>query len=196
MGQIEKLKWGIVLPVAGIIAALLVILWLDIRHGGEAEPAAPLGAIGTPMRGTFVPPTATPLGGGATPRPRPTFAGVLPGTALDRDGTRRGDLIRLLEAANAYKDANGEYISTDGNIQTLCAFKDIDKGCGYSETLGRDVPADPAGEPVQNGYWYQSDGQSLVLYAALELEIPEEERCRTENVDLRTKPSLICLRFP
>ena len=115
---------------------------------------------------------------------------------LDRDGTRRGDLIRILQAANAYKEENGEYISTDGNIQTLCAFKDIDKGCEYEATLGGDVPEDPAGDPVQNGYWYQSDGQSLVLYAALELEIPDEERCRTENVDLREEPSLICLRFP
>ena len=119
MERVRTLNWGIILPVAGVVAALAIILWLDVRHGGEAEPAAPLGAIGTPVRGAFIPPTSTPLGGGATPRPRPTIEGVLPGTALDRDGTRRGDLIRILEAANTYKDQNGEYISTDGNIQTL-----------------------------------------------------------------------------
>jgi hypothetical protein len=192
----KNLRWGIIGPVALIAAALVVIVSLDIRHGGEADPGELLGAIGTPIRGTFVAPTATPPGAGATPRPRPTFAGVLQGTAQDRDAKRRGDLLILLEAAKAWKEREGAYISTDGNLQTLCGYRDIDKGCGYKEILGKDVPEDPMGSPAQNGYWYQSDGQSLVLYAALEQEITEAERCRTENVDLKEKSSLVCLRFP
>ncbi len=193
---LKNLKWGIIGPLAVLGAALIAVVWLDVRHGGEAEPEALLGAIGTPIRGTFVPPTATPLGAVSTPRPRPTFAGILQGTAQERDATRRGDILVLLEAANQWKDRNGAYISTDSNIQTLCGYKEIDKGCGYKEILGKDVPGDPIGNPVENGYWYQSDGETLVLYAALEQDIPEAERCRTENVDLLEKTSLICLRFP
>ena len=192
----RNLQWGVIGPVALLAGALIILISLAVVHRGEAKPEPLLGAVGTPIRGTFVPPTATPVGGGATPRPRPTFAGVLQGTVEERDALRRGDLIRLLQALNTYKEQNGAYITTSGNIQTLCAFKNVDAGCRLKDVLGKDVPVDPAGDPVNNGYWYASDGTTLTLYAALEADIPDNERCRTENVDLKKKASLICLRAP
>jgi hypothetical protein len=61
--------------------------------------------------------------------------------------------------------------------------------------LGGEVPVDPAGEPTRNGYWYQSNGDSMRLYAALELEIPETERCDTDYVDFDDR-IMICIDAP
>ena len=171
--------------------ALAGVLWMGFASSGDAEPSAYLGEVGTPIRYPYVPPDATPEGA-ATPRPRPTFAGVLTGTAEERDERRRNDLIQLLGALSAYRERNGTYIPTNNNIQTLCAFKDVDAGCALAEFTGGNVPVDPSGEPTKNGYWYQSDGQTLRLYAALEQEIPEEERCDTNYVDFEDR-IVICV---
>jgi hypothetical protein len=177
--------------------ALLAILWLDLATGGEAKPSPYLGTIGTPVRGTFVAPTATPEGAGRpTPDARPTVPGDARGSPLDRDALRRGDLVRLLVAANAYRDEHGTYPSTGGNLQTLCAYKDDDVGCDLAETYQGDLPSDPLRDPIVNGYWYESDGQTVKIYAALELEIADSERCSTNNVDLRVKASLVCITGP
>src|SRR5581483_6022865 len=47
------------------------------------------------------------------------------------------------------------------------------------------LPQDPLGDPISNGYWYQSDGQSAKVYASLEEDIAAEQPCPTDNVDLR-----------
>jgi hypothetical protein len=191
-----KLNWTIIAPVALLALAILMIVWLDLATGGEAKPAPYLGTIGTPVRGTFVPSTPTPVGAEATPRPRPTFVGLAEGTALDRDALRRGDLIRLLIAANKVRDETGAYPTTGGNVQTLCAFKELDVGCGLKDAYGADLPQDPLDNPIENGYWYASDGQTVTIYAALELEISDSERCDTDNVDLLEKASLVCISGP
>jgi hypothetical protein len=153
--------------------------------------------VGAPVRGTFVPATATPPGAAnATPRPRPTFAGVVSGTPAERDLRRQQDLVLLLGAANELRQRDGEYPTTRGNIQTLCVFKDDDVGCQLADPLGRDVPIDPYGEAVENGYWYASDGKTVTIYAALEQDIPEARRCPTDNVDLKEKANLICIKGP
>lgn len=197
MDAVKKLKWTIIAPVGLLVAAILAIVWLDLATGGEAKPSPLLGAVGTPVRGTFVPATATPPGAAnATPRPRPTFAGVVSGTPAERDLRRQQDLVLLLGAANELRQRDGEYPTTRGNIQTLCVFNDDDVGCQLAAPLGRDVPIDPYGDAVENGYWYASDGKTVTIYAALEQDIPEAQRCPTDNVDLKEKANLICIKGP
>jgi hypothetical protein len=196
LNDIKRLNWAVFAPVGLLVVALVAILWLDLATGGEAEPDPFLGTIGTPVRGTFVAPTSTPPGAEPTRRAVPTVTGDVEGDPLDRDALRRGDLVRLLIAANAYRDEHGEYPSTGGNLQTLCVYKEDDKGCDLAETYEGELPEDPAGDPIRNGYWYESTGDTVKIYAALELEIPDDERCPTENVDLRVKASLICIEGP
>ena len=180
----------------GLLAlALGAVLWFDLTTGGDAEPAEFVGAIGTPVRGTFVAPTRPPPGQTPTPRPRPTVAGVT-GTPEERDLERRNDLILLLGAFNTLRDDEGEYPTTGGNVQTLCAFKELDAGCQVRDVLGEEPPDDPLGGPIENGYWYSSDGESVRIYASLEGEVPEDQRCETEDANLVDKPNLICIEGP
>jgi hypothetical protein len=190
------LNWSVIAPLALLAAVILAVIVFDFRTGGDVEPAPLLGAVGSPVRGTFVPPTATPVGGGSTPRPRPTFAGSLNGTPAERDQKRRNDLLVLVDGFNRYKEANGSYPSTTNNVQTLCAYKDFDVGCKVGEVLNGTVPLDPLNDPVGAGYWYASDGQTGKLYASLEEDIPPDQQCRTEDAELKKKFNLICVTFP
>ncbi len=195
----KNFRWNAAVPLGLLAFAIVAVLWIDLMTGGSANPPELLGVVGSPVRGTFVPSTPTPEGqeprATATPRPdgaEPTVTG-LPGTPLDRDGQRRGDLIFLFQALQGYKEENGSYITTGGKIQTLCAFKDLDQGCQLSEILGRDVPNDPAGDPLENGYWYRSDGETATLYAALEGPIPEDEVCDVDYVDFEDEQYMVCI---
>jgi hypothetical protein len=194
MATIRKLNWGVIAPLGLLGIALAGVLWLGFASSGEAQPPPYLADVGTPIRFPYDPEDETPTGT-ATPRPRPTFTGNLQGTAAERDAERRNDLLQVLSASNAYREANGEFISTNGNIQTLCAFQDVDAGCALAGFMGGEVPIDPSGEATRNGYWYQSDGRSLRAYAALELEIPDAERCDTNYVDFRGR-IMICIAAP
>lgn len=189
---LQDKRLTIAAPVVLLAAALAAIAWLDATTGGEARPGAYLGAIGTPVRGTYVPPTATPPGARPTPRPRPTIAGGAPltGSAKERDGQREVDTVVIIGALQRYKAEHGAYISTNGQIQTLCKYKDNDKGCALKDILGKDVPADPLGDSY--GYWYQSDGGNARLFVAYEREIPPGTRCDTDYVDFEDKPSMVC----
>jgi len=192
----KKLPWAVIAPVGLLAVALASLAWLDLTTGGEAKPEPYLGKIGTPVRGTFVPATPTPPGAAGTPRPRPTFAGVAQGTSETRDTRRRNDLLALLGAADQYRKDNGEYPTTGGNLQSLCVYKDIDAGCKLAPNLGGKLPEDPFGDPTKNGYWFESSGQRIKFYAALEGDIPDTEKCPTSNVDLRKKQNLICVEAP
>lgn len=173
----------------------MAILALNFSTGGEAKPDPYLGTIGTPIRSTYVAdPTEAPDDG--TPRARPTFAGVQRGTPAERDARRRNDLLLLLGAANALRERTGSYATTNGNVQTLCAFRDDDVGCGLASEFGGQLPEDPFGNPIENGYWYASTGEALRIYAALELDIPDNQKCPTDNVDLLEKANLICVVAP
>ena len=194
MSTLRKLNWGVIAPLALLAFALLGVLWLGFASSGEAAPPPYLGEVGTPVRYTYEAEDEIPSGT-STPRPRATLTGNLQGTAEQRDERRRNDLLRIYGAAQAYRERNGEFLSTGGNIQTLCAFKEVDAGCALGQFLGGEVPVDPTGEPTRNGYWYQSDGQSMRIYAALEVEIPEDQRCETTYVDFRER-LMICLSAP
>ena len=92
-----------------------------------------------------------------TPTPQPG--------AGDRDLQRLQDLERIRAALEEYYDKEGSYPSTGGNMQTLCAYKDLDIGCKLTKVLDPLPAADPLGDPLTNGYWYASDGKSFAVYA-------------------------------
>lgn len=187
-------RWNIVLPVALIAFALLGVAWFDITTGGDAEPPPLLAEVGTPRRGTFIPPTATPPGPKPTPQPGPTFAGQLPGTPEERDQKRRNDLLLLVYAANEMRDRDGEYPTTKGNRQTICVYKEADVGCQFADFLDEPLPEDPRG--AQYGYWYASDGDSATLFASLEKAPPDDELCAMDDPDLLQHGNIICVTVP
>lgn len=190
---LRSLKWPIIAPVALIGVVLLFVLAFDLAHTGEAKPPALAGALGTPVRGTLVPPTATPIGARPTVVARPTVPGSVAGTPATRDQDRRNLLLIAIDGLNKLKARDGQYPSTGGNIQTLCAYKDLDKGCALKDVIPAGVPVDPLGDPVRNGFWYQSDGTYVKLYASMEQDLPDDQRCPTDNVDLKKKPNLYCV---
>jgi len=194
---IKRPNWTIIAPVALLAAALAALAWLDVSTGGEAKPQPPLGAIGTPVRPTYTAPTPTPFGAQPTAQPRPTFpaSGVpLKGTPAERDAKRRTDLLLVLDAANKARDRDGAYPSTNKNVQTLCKYKEQDIGCQLSTITGGQLPEDPLGN--ENGYWYQSDGASVKIYASLEGDVPEELKCPTTDAELKKHNNLICVSGP
>jgi len=193
----QRPRWNVIAPVALILAALAAVAWFDASTGGEAQPKPPLGTIGTPVRNAYVAPTATPFGAQPTAKPRPTFptsANVPKGTKEQRDAQRRNDLLVLLDAANKIKARDGTYPSTNRNVQTICKYKDNDVGCKLQDVLPAALPVDPLGN--DSGYWYQSDGASVKLYASLEGAIPDTEKCPTSDAELLKHDNLICIGAP
>ncbi len=189
-------NWSIIGPVALILAVIGAVIWFDMTTGGEAKPSPPLGAIGTPVRLPYVPPTPTPFGA-PTAKPIPTLppgAPIPQGTSQQRDAKRRSDLLVLLNAANQVKARDGAYPSTHGNVQTVCKYKTADVGCALQSMLPSGIPEDPLGN--QNGYWYQSDGTSVKIYASLENPIDNSQKCTTTDPELVKHDNLICVSAP
>jgi hypothetical protein len=190
---LTSLRWNVLLPVAALAAALAAVLAFDLRTSGQAEPPKLVGALGSPVRGTIVPLTATPVGARPAVTPRPTVGGSVAGTPATRDVTRRNNLLIALDGFHTLKERSGSFPTTNGNIQTLCAYKEVDQGCKLAQVLPAGVPMDPLGDPLQNGFWYQSDGTYVKLYASLEQPVPPDQQCPTDNVDLKKKQNLICV---
>jgi hypothetical protein len=185
-----RIKWNIVVPIAVFALAMLGIVWLGLASSGEAEPPPLMGEVGTPVRGTFVPPTPTPTGARPTPPARPTVGPQVPGTPAERDAQRREDYLVIVSALQQFKTDNGEFPSTDGQIQTLCVYVDLDEGCALIEYVDP-VPRDPLSSVENAGYWYSSDGAVARVYVSFEEDIPDE-RCDTDYVDFQELPNLIC----
>ena len=117
---------------------------------------------------------------------RPTAVVTVPpgaqGSAADRDQQRRTDVLVLYQAANALKAQDGSFPSTNGNVQTVCTYKDVDAACKLADVLPGDIPHDPFG--ANAGYWYSSDGDSVAIYASLEGDIPDDQKCNTSDAEL------------
>jgi hypothetical protein len=198
MQAFQNRQLTIFAPIALIALAVIAAVWLDARTGGDAEPPPLLGAVGTPVRGTYVPPTATPPGFEPTPLPRQT--GVIPptapGTASERDDRRRADALIILDAFARWHEEEGSYPGTGGNVQSLCVFRGVDVGCQLKDVLGEDPPSDPFGNSSENGYWYQSDGETGRIYLEFEGDLLDSERCRTEYEGFKDRPNMLCLELP
>jgi hypothetical protein len=194
LNRIKRLRWDIAGPVGLVALALVAVAWLDVSKGGEATPKPPLGAIGTAVRGAYVGPTATPFGFAPTPKPKPTVAGTAGGgNTFVRDEKRRSDLLLLLGAAAKVKARDGSYPSTNGNVQSVCTYKDIDVGC---KILALADGGDTLGDPLKIGYWYSSDGQSAKFYASLEDAVPSAQQCTTSDAELQKHDNVICVSAP
>ncbi len=185
---------------AGLLAiALLGVAWFDLTTGGEAKQAPFLGAIGTPIRNAYVPPTSTPVGLPTAVRPtaeaQPVPAGVK-GTPAQRDQQRKVDLLLLVDAAEKYKDDKGNLPTTDDHVQSLCTYKELDQGCKLGEYTGSgDVPSDPVGGGYN--YWYSSDGKTARFYSSLEEPLTgDEQPCDTDDAELAKHANVICVTAP
>ncbi len=196
MRALDNRRWAIAAPIALLTGVLLALVWLDVTTGGEAEPPPLVGKLGTPVRGTFVAPTATPIGFAPTPRPRPTIAGATAGTREERDGRRRADILILINGFLQIREEEGEFPSTSDHIQSLCIYKDDDQGCKLKDVIGAEPPSDPLGDPGQNGYWYQSDGKTAKIYISFEGDIPADQRCDTDYIDFEGHANMICPEIP
>lgn len=181
------------LPIAGLAIVILVIIFLELCGRSDtnlptvvAGPTATVGPTFTPGPSPTVGPTPTLSPDEATA----TFV-ASSGDEL-RDATRQENMVALQAALAQYRDKHGQYPTTSGNIQTLCAFTETDAGCVLQEFLDP-LPIDPLGDPVR-GYWYASTGDSYTLYSQRESGALAE--CDEHPDHLRDYDSLLCVRGP
>lgn len=176
--------------VLGVVVVAIIIFDLTTDSGSATEPLA----FGTPIPTRTPGPSPTP-GPTFTPAPTPTLAPAPPG-AEERDATRRLDLEALRKALDEYREEHGSYPETSGNIQSLCVYRELDAGCNLEDSLEPPLPEDPLGDPLTNGYWYMSDGDSFVLIAQQEASTaPPEAACPATPAD-RDFPVFYCVAGP
>ena len=200
-GRTRAFDLRTVLPVAALAIVVLVIVIVQLCGTEDVDRQARTGALPTGTLGpTLTPgPTETP-GPSSTPGPTatadPAFAtetAVAAAGGEGRDATRVQDLQRLVLALGEYRSDEGEYPSTGGNIQTLCAFTDTDAGCAL-EAYFDELPIDPLGDPGAQGYWYASDGQAFTIYAQRETDLFPV--CDEHPDHLASFDSLFCEQGP
>lgn len=117
----------------------------------------------------------------------------LPSTSAERDDQRRAELAHIADALLQRRREDGSFPSTGGNLQTACAYVDIDVLCMLREEVGLDTLVDPRGDAHRYGYWYQSNGKSFTLYASFETSPPPEERCASRPLEIASLPYLVCV---
>lgn len=200
-GLVGRLRHGRVqLALLGGLVAIVVlaILVLDLTTGGDTEPPAPLGESVETAPRTRVPfiPTLAPLG---APTPGIVATGT-PSTkadALARDAQRLRELALLQTALAEYRDRSDEYPNNDSQIQTMCAYEHLDKGCDLKEVLDKEdehVLVDPLGDPLLNGYWYVSDGRTYTIWMRREGPAnPADPVCPESDPHLKDKGALFCV---
>jgi hypothetical protein len=121
---------------------------------------------------------------------RPSGAVQATGPVEGRNELRLRDLAALKETLDRYAKANdGAFVSSNGNLQTLCTYQDLDAGCALSQYLNP-LPADPAGRNF--GYYYLSDGKSYVLGARWEGDQPPADGFDCP-ADFHPEPRLIAV---
>jgi len=179
----------------GIIA--LAVLLTDLATGGDTEPPPALGSSiqVTPGTRVVIVPTLAPI---QTPTPV-VVAAPSPSSeadALARDAQRVRDLALLRVALAKYRDRFGEYPDTGSGIQTMCAYEELDKGCDLKKVLDDEEGTleDPLGEPLTNGYWYASDGETYTIWTLREGPgSPGDPICREVISHFKDKGSLFCI---
>ncbi|MDP3767835.1 MAG: hypothetical protein Q8S13_07455 [Dehalococcoidia bacterium] len=183
-----------VLPITALGVVVLVIILVELC-GREDLP--PLQETAAGERATVpLGPTFTPGAEATAPPEEPTAPPATPegeGSGEERDLLRAADLQTIAGALEEFRDENDSYPDSGGNIQTLCAFEGTDVGCELEDVLDP-LPEDPLGSPAGTGYWYQSDGDSYVIYAQRESDaVPE---CDEHPMHLAVFESLLCVEGP
>ena len=180
-----------ILAIVALGLVVLLIIFVELCGREDVEP--PVENLPTVERPTVPPaPTITP---GPSPTPAPPTQTPTPEPGgEDRDILRQEDLERVQEALEQYRENNGSYPSTGGNIQTLCVFES-DEGCALEDVL-QPIPVDPLGEPLSdNGYWYTSDGDTFTVFAQREGDVLTE--CAAEHPEhLEIIEALLCVQNP
>ena len=186
--------------LGGLLAAIvLVIVLTDVATGGDTETPPALGSAieATPGSRVLVVPTLAPI---TTPTPvvaAATATASSAAEALARDTERLGELAVIQSALAEYRERFKKYPDTEGNLQTLCNYKDLDKGCDLRKVLEDDEEGfleDPLGSPLDNGYWYASDGDTYTIWALREGPgNPGDPICPDAPVHLKEKGNLFCV---
>jgi hypothetical protein len=86
------------------------------------------------------------------------------------DQARRDDLAWIAQTLDLYRDANGAYPSTDGEITTLCAEVG-DSGCLLWSLVPEMLASDG-----ETPYYYASDGETYTLFARID-RAPAQHAC-------------------
>lgn len=189
-GRTVQIDLRALLPIVVLALVVLTIIFTqvcgreDVKIPNVDAPTGPTATVG---------PTLTP---GPSPTESPeqeTATAELAEGGESRDQLRQLDLAEIQSALEAYVVREDEYPSTDGNIQTLCVFEDVDIGCALKDDLDP-VPSDPLGNAAENGYFYQSDGKVYTLYAIRESELLAA--CDDHPQHLARFASILCLRGP
>ena len=94
----------------------------------------------------------------------------------ERDLIRAGDLERVREALELCSETTGRYPNTGGQLLALSEVVRSGSDC-LLQNLLPDIPRDPLGDPVRDGYWYRSDGTEFLLVALLEVSPGERRGC-------------------
>jgi hypothetical protein len=191
-----RTQFALLGALLGII--VLAILITDLATGGDTEPTLALGSSieVTPGARTVIVPTLAPVAS-PTPVPAATATPSSEADALARDAQRLEELALLKAALAEYRDRFDEYPNTSGNVQTMCNYKEVDKGCDLMKVLDKDeegILEDPLGEPLANGYWYASDGKSYTIWMLREGPAnPGDPVCPEVTPHLKDKKALFCI---
>jgi hypothetical protein len=191
-----RYRWQAASLFAALAAVVGAIVATDLVTGGHSESPPPLGTAYPTSEAVAGPrPTRTPRPPTATPHPlTPTVTPTPRLGASERDAQRRLDLERIRAALEEYYKDKGSYPSTGGNTQTLCAYEKLDAGCKLTKFLDPLPATDPLGEPLLNGYWYASDGESFTVYALQEAPPgPDVPRCEKPEA-LKKFDRVYCVR--
>ncbi len=185
--------------LGGLLGAMvLAIVFTDLATGGDTKSPPALGASieVTPGTRTVIVPTLAPIET-STPVLAATATPSSAADALARDAQRLRNLAQLRTALDEYRDRFDSYPNTDNNVQTMCAYEDLDKGCDLKKVLDDDADSilkDPLGEPVLNGYWYASDGETYTIWMLREGPgNPGDPICPETNPHLKEKGPLFCI---
>jgi len=116
-------------------------------------------------------------------------------TPAERDAQRLSDIDKLSGALKEYRDRHGLFPYTAGNAQPLCGSPQSDAGCKLDEFL-QPLPRAPLSGRGCYEYWYASDGQSFVLYAALETKEVVGGQCPSVPQRFSGVERLYCLSGP
>jgi len=179
------------LPVVALAVVVLAIIVTELCGRDDVKLVVTTPVVGdTATPGPTFTPGPSPTPGAATETP----TGEAPvGGEEERDVQRQLDLTTIQQALDQFRQEEGEYPNTNGNIQTLCVFEDSDAGCALQDIVDP-VPQDPLGDPAANGYYYASDGETYVLYATREADALAE--CDEHPDHLGKIDSLYCVRGP
>ena len=194
--QRPRMQLALLGGVVGII--VLAIFLTDLATGGDTESPPALGSNieVTPGSRVVVVPTLVPLES-PTPVIAATATPSSEADALARDAHRLDDLALLSAALAKYKDRFDEYPVNGGNVQTMCAYQDLDIGCDLKKALSdedEDILEDPLGEALVNGYWYASDGETYTIWALREGPAnPGDPVCAESVPHLKDKGALFCI---